>query len=284
MLFPGKSKKVDKSAVEHTVKKKRRRANRINLIAEDIDDVTALDEIEGVDLDRADKVDKLDVFSAEDRLEVPVGDLLCSTPSPGPVATQELLDLDLSTYTEQRLSEDLKEFDVVQGEEVALTSNLAILAAEFAEAEVEEADPFDEAFDQLAKESINKKTLEEIESDLYNDDLFDTSKADEVLRLASLTAVVNKQEVEVEFDTFDDKDPFDTTEYEHLTKDHEEDLEFEQLAKRDPHETIGGSGDIGIKIIFYGLSNLFLFFFLQTIVLYLRWGILNSLKLKSHLF
>ena len=128
LLFPGKAKKVDKSAVEHTVKKKRRRANRINLIAEDIDDVTALDEIEGVDLDRADKVDKLDVFSAEDGLEVPVGDLLCSTPSPGPVATQELLDLDLSTHTEQRLSEDLKEFDVVQGEEVALTSNLAILS------------------------------------------------------------------------------------------------------------------------------------------------------------
>jgi len=272
LLFPGKAKKVDKSAVEHTVKKKRRRANRINLIAEDIDDVTALDEIEGVDLDRADKVDKLDVFSAEDGLEVPVGDLLCSTPSPGPVATQELLDLDLSTHTEQRLSEDLKEFDVVQGEEVALTSNLAILAAEFAEAEVEEADPFDEAFDQLAKESINKKTLEEIESDLYNDDLFDTSKADEVLRLASLTAVVNKQEVEVEFDTFDDKDPFDTTEYEHLTKDHEEDLEFEQLAKRDPHETIGGTGDIGIKIIFYGLSSLFLFFFLQTILLFFEVG------------
>ena len=36
----GKAEKVDKSAVEHTVKKKRRRANRINLIAEDADDVT----------------------------------------------------------------------------------------------------------------------------------------------------------------------------------------------------------------------------------------------------
>ena len=41
----GKATSVDKHAVEHTVKKKRRRANRINLIADEVEDVTALDDI-----------------------------------------------------------------------------------------------------------------------------------------------------------------------------------------------------------------------------------------------
>ena len=76
--FSGKTDSVGKNAVEHAVKKKRRRANRINLIAEEADDVTGLDEIEGINLETEAKVD---VFSVEDGLEVPVGDLLSSTPS-----------------------------------------------------------------------------------------------------------------------------------------------------------------------------------------------------------
>ncbi len=71
---------------------------------------------------------------------------------------------------------------------------LSYIQAEFCEAHVEEADPFDEAFDQLAKES---------------------------------------------------KDPFDTSAYAHITKELEDDLEFEALAKRDPHEVLSCSADIG---------------------------------------
>ena len=59
-----------------------------------------------------------------------------------------------------------------------------MLSAEFCEAAPEEEeDPFDEASDQLAKESITKTKLEEIEADLFNDDLFDTYKADVILNL-----------------------------------------------------------------------------------------------------
>jgi hypothetical protein len=69
---------------------------------------------------------------------------------------------------------------------------LSYIQAEFCEAHVEEADPFDEAFDQLAKESLSKTQLEEIEKDLFDEDLFDTTKADDVLRLASLTHQLNR--------------------------------------------------------------------------------------------
>ena len=56
-----------------------------------------------------------------------------------------------------------------------------------------------------------------------------------------------EEEDEIILETFDDKDPFDTSAYDHITKDFEEDLEFECLAKRDPNETndnnvIGDSG------------------------------------------
>ena len=47
-FLTGKATSVDKHAVEHTVKKKRRRANRINLIADQVEDVTALDDIESI--------------------------------------------------------------------------------------------------------------------------------------------------------------------------------------------------------------------------------------------
>ena len=109
------------------------------------------------------------------------------------------------------------------------------------EEEEEEDDPFDAAFDELAQESLKKVNMDELTADLYNEDLFDTSAADAVLNLASLTNVVEKQEEEEEIvlDTFDDKDPFDTSAYEHITKDFEEDLEFESLAKRDPNDTSG---------------------------------------------
>ena len=79
-----------------------------------------------------------------------------------------------------------------------------------------------------------KSNLARLEEDLFNDDLFDTTAADDVLNLASLTKVKEKQEKEeVVLDDFDDKDPFDTSAYEHLTKDLEEDLEFESLATRE---------------------------------------------------
>ena len=135
--------------------------------------------------------------------------MLSSTPSPSPAttatATAATAAAQLGQDSEadsppkaQKLSDDLKEFDVVESEGVALTSNLAILAAEFTEAappdEDEEVDPFDEAFDQLAKESISRTALEDIEKDLLEGDLFDTSRADDVLKLASLTSIVNKKE------------------------------------------------------------------------------------------
>lgn len=109
---------------------------------------------------------------------------------------------------------------------------------EVPEEEEEEDDPFDAAFDELAKESLKKVNMEELTAELYNEDLFDTSAADAVLNLASLTNVVEEKEEEIVLDTFDDKDPFDTSAYDHITKDLEEDLEFESLAKRDPNETV----------------------------------------------
>jgi hypothetical protein len=250
-VLTGKAERVDKHAVEHAVRKKRRRANRINLIADEVDDVTALDDIEGISPIKAGEDHQLvDVLSGvgDDGLEVPVGDLLSSTPSPGPYKLQEDASNDDNVkLVDQKLADDLKEFDVVQREEVALTSNIALLQAEFSAAQEEEADPFDEAFDQLAKESIAKTQLEEIEKDLFDEDLFDTSKADVVLKLASLTHELTKEEQQAEDieDLFEDRDPFDTSAYAHITKELEDDLEFEALAKRDPHEALGGSAEIG---------------------------------------
>lgn len=233
-VLTGKAEKVDKHDVDHALKKKRRRANRINLIAEDLDDVTALEDIEGV-TPTEDKP-TLEIFD-NNNLEPPVGDLLTSSPSPcigsvSPSESQEKAEESL------KLSDELAEFDVVHAENVQLTSNVALLEAEFCPTEFEEEDdPFDEAFTQLAKESITKSKLETLEADLFSDDLFDTSKADAVLGLASLVGVLDKnKEEQVILDTFDDKDPFDTSAYDHITKDLEVDLEFESLAKRDPHE------------------------------------------------
>ena len=126
-------------------------------------------------------------------------------------------------------------------------SNEPIETVEPPEEEEEEDDPFDAAFDELAKEALQKVNIDDITADLFNEDLFDTSAADAVLNLASLTNVVEKEkeEEEIVLDTFDDKDPFDTSAYEHITKDFEEDLEFESLAKRDPNETSSAVADAG---------------------------------------
>ena len=240
-FLTGKATSVDKHAVEHTVKKKRRRANRINLIADEVEDATALDDIGSIVETKTEKKTE-DIFGKIGPLDVPVEDLLTSTPSPCVVPTTPKED------AEKPPALDLSEFDAVQNESVAITSNVALLYAEFCEAAPEEEeDPFDEAFDQLAKESITKTKLEEIEADLFNDDLFDTYKADVILSLASLTNVVNKTEKEEEIflDNFEDKDPFDTSAYDHITKGLEEDLEFESLAKRDPHDLGNCVADIG---------------------------------------
>ena len=240
-VLTGKATSVDKHAVEHTVKKKRRRANRINFIADELEDVTALDDNGSIVETKTEKKTE-DIFGKIGPLDVPVEDLLTSTPSPCVVPTTPKKD------AEKPPALDLSEFDAVQNESVALTSNVSLLSAEFCEAAPEEEeDPFDEAFDQLAKESITKTKLEEIEADLFNDDLFDTYKADVILSLASLTNVVNKTEKEEEIflDNFEDKDPFDTSAYDHITKGLEEDLEFESLAKRDPHDLGNCVADIG---------------------------------------
>lgn len=235
-VLSGKAEKVDKHNVDHALKKKRRRANRINLIAEELDDVTALEDIEGTT--PVEDKPTLEIFDlGEDTLDIPVGDLLTSSPSPC-IGTASPSEPQEKAEASTKLSDDLAEFDVVHSENVQLTSNVALLEAEFCPAEFEEEeDPFDEAFTQLAKASITKTKLDTLEADLYNDDLFDTSKADAVLGLASLVGVLDKTKAEeVVLDTFDDKDPFDTSAYDHITKDLEVDLEFESLAKRDPHE------------------------------------------------
>ena len=242
-VLTGKADKVDKSAVEHTVRKKSRRANRINLIADEPDDVTALENIDGIDLTQVnnEKQSSVDLFDelGED-LSIPAGDLLTTTPSPCVLPTCPQPQSEQAEQSGDSTGVgliDISEFDVVQRKESALTSNVALLAGELTEAPEEEEDPFDSAFDALAKESLSKTKLEEIEADLFNDDLFDTTKADAVLKLASLTNVLNKdlEEEEIVLDTFEDKDPFDTSAYDHITKGLEEDLEFESLAKRDPN-------------------------------------------------
>ena len=233
-VLTGKASQVDRQAVEHTVRKRSRRANRINLIGEEASQVTSMEEMEaGADNELKETNNLLE---AGGELEMPVDDLLTTTPSPVLVPTTPKPSdpasavVDLSEFEER----DLKK------ENAPLTSNIALLEAEFNEAPEEEDDPFDAAFDELAKESLTKVTLEEITNDLFNDDLFDTTAADDVLNLASLTNVVNKKEEEEEeiLETFDDKDPFDTSVYDHITKDFEDDLGFESLAKRDPNETV----------------------------------------------
>ena len=240
-VLTGKASQVDKQAVEQTVRKRSRRANRINLIGEEAGQVTSMEEMEGSGDNEPKEATNLLEAGAD--LEMPVDDLLSTTPSPGLVPTTAKPEPSQSASAGVDLSE-FEERDLAK-ENAPLTSNIALLEAEFNEAPEEEDDPFDAAFDELAKESLTKVTLEEITADLFNDDLFDTTAADDVLNLASLTNVVNKKEEEEEeiLETFDDKDPFDTSVYDHITKDFEDDLGFESLAKRDPNETVTNVAD-----------------------------------------
>jgi hypothetical protein len=153
-VLTGKADKVDKELVELTVKQKRRRANRINLIAENETDVTARENIGtfGNEKEKA-SVEQLDIFSEVDSENVATGDLLSS---------QQLVPAS-SGGNEQNVRKsgnqtllDLTEFEDFPGQnrESSLTSNVAILAGEFAKPAEEEIDDFDAAFDALAQVTI----------------------------------------------------------------------------------------------------------------------------------
>ena len=236
-VLSGKSDKVDSSLIEHATKRKRRRANRINLIAEQETDVTAREQIGTFDLQKADQAERQpDILitdasqTADDSNLAAALDILTSTPSPLP----EKLDQDKNQKSGEL---DLSEFEVIGPEsedKVALTSNVAILAGEFSKPVEEEEDDFDAAFDALAQESVTRGKLEDLERQFEDADVFDTTCADNVLNLASLTNKV--EEIEEPLETFEDKDPFDTSAYEHITGDLETDLDFDSLAKRDPEK------------------------------------------------
>ena len=227
-VLSGKVKTVDKSNVQHAIKPRSRRANRINLIADDVQNVTATDETTDVKSDLL-EVDEEGCLS---------GDLLTATPSVSASESVSPVPPSTENIKEPQLSDDLKEFDVIDKEEAV---------AEVVESE--EEDPFDAAFDEIARDKLakfeEKDQLAQLEEDLFNDDLFDTTNADDVLNLASLTKVKDKEEEVVVLDDFEDKDPFDTTAYEHLTKDLEEDLEFESLANRDANYVGSVATEIG---------------------------------------
>ena len=94
-VLEGRADKLGKHEVDHAVKKRSRRANRINLIADDVDNVTALDDIHGVDVDKVEDNNKkvenqlVDIFGGVDtELDVPVADLLSSS-SVSPVPNQQ---------------------------------------------------------------------------------------------------------------------------------------------------------------------------------------------------
>ena len=221
-VLSGKASSVDPSNVEHAVKaRSRRRPNRVNLIADEAKDVTAIKDI--TNTVHVKDANKADVFDVDEESKAPEGDILVASPADPSVEEPDKAD-------SRKLSDDLKEFDVIQSGEGDPDKNEALVEEE------EEEDPFDAAFDEIAKESVakaeDKNNLARLEEDLFNDDLFDTTAADDVLNLASLTKVKEKKESPV-LDDFDDKDPFDTSAYEHLTKDLEEDLEFESLATRE---------------------------------------------------
>ena len=162
-------------------------------------------------------------------------------PEPEPVIEEEAAKVEKPTSAPgSPTDENEKKLDEDDDEEIAFSEQKPEEQPPQQEEE-DEDDPFDAAFDELAQESLKKVNIDELTAELYNDDLFDTTAADEVLNLASLTNVVAEEEKEeIVLDTFDDdRDPFDTSAYEHITRDFEEDLEFESLAKRDPNETTG---------------------------------------------
>ena len=220
-VLSGKASAVDKSAVEHTIRRRPRRGD----------------------------IPVVEVKVAEESDGAKTGDNEATEDKPVISPTKIPDEMDKESDDQ----DDSSELDFnIQKEQPPDTSNEPEREAEVVDAveeEEEEDDPFDAAFDELAKESLTKVNPDDIINDLFNEDLFDTTAADAVLNLASLTNVVEKREEEDEIilETFDDKDPFDTSAYDHITKDFEEDLEFECLAKRDPNETndnnvIGDSG------------------------------------------
>ena len=238
-VLSGKKDKVDKDLVEVTTKSKRRRANRINLIAEEQSDVTKQEDISTIV--KKDPADEQCDFltTAENGLGVvPVGDLLSATPSPLPTTPSDPTTTQKTKSKDKTSSNilDLHDFEELETKNASeqLTSNVAILAGEFTKAAEEEVDEFDAAFDALAQDSFTKYKLDELEKEWEDEDVFDTTNADKILNLVSLA---NKVEVEEEpLETWDDKDPFDTSAYDDITGDLEADLGFECLAKRDPEE------------------------------------------------
>ena len=105
-----------------------------------------------------------------------------------------------------------------------------------------------------AQESATKSKLEDLEREFGEDDVFDTTKADQILNLTSLANKVEEEkgmrkksskgfkkalysflssDQEV-FDDFDDpdKDPFDTSAFDDITNEAETELAFESLATR----------------------------------------------------
>ena len=91
-----------------------------------------------------------------------------------------------------------------------------------------------------------------MEKDFADEDVFDTTAVDTILNLVSLANKV--EEDNIVYDTFDDKDPFDTSAYEDIACELEEELGFESLAKRDPKDDIVTSEGPGADV-FGGAST-----------------------------
>ena len=160
-VLSGKADKVDSSLVELTVKQKRRRANRINLIAEKQTDVTAREDIGTFGNDNSSSsaatAEQKDIFSELDTENaVQVGDLLSTSQEPCasvvPISAKSG-EGQANTSSGNSGLLDLAEFEDFCGQkgEASLTSNVAILAGEFSKPAEEEVDDFDAAFDALAQ-------------------------------------------------------------------------------------------------------------------------------------
>ena len=130
-VLTGKSDKVDKGLIEHSTKRKRRRANRINLIGGDNTELTAREDI-GFE-DSAVTTDILtNIVTKEGALEESGSDnLLESTSSPLPPLTVVNVQVDKEDSSSALV--DISEFEVLDNQKnTQLTSNVAILAGEFA--------------------------------------------------------------------------------------------------------------------------------------------------------
>ena len=247
-VLSGKAQKLDPSANQDQFRTKRRRANRINLIGDDASAVTAVEEIASVSKAEG-KDDTTDILGdlglgASDA--VPEGDLLASVVSPAGKGVSG------EGEKEGKKAFDLSEFDEIGGDsKTDLTSNIAILAGEFTQAAEEEEDDFDAAFDALAQDSVTKQKLVDFERQFENeDDIFDTSNADKVLKLASLLDKVEddkEKNAAGEIDEAQFEDPFDTSAYDNIVGQAEEELDFDALVNRDVREQQDVVVDIVVK-------------------------------------